>query len=208
MNIKRVTPVIFAVGLGLLALIGLLIPLPAVNDILLNWVSFIAAAALLIGVLNLLSVHIRRATQERNPYSGILTVSMVAVFVFAITDALGLTQNLVEAVFTWVQSPLEAALASLLAFFLLLAGFRLLKRERTVWSLLFVATAVLVLIGSVLPTLTILPARLGVWAGLMQRFVQEVAVTAGMRGLLLGIALGTITLSVRILLGTEQPYNK
>jgi hypothetical protein len=39
-------------------------------------------------------------------------------------------------------------------------------------------------------------------------FVQNVVVTAGLRGLLIGVALGTLLLSLRLLMGVERPYNK
>ena len=37
-------------------------------------------------------------------------------------------------------------------------------------------------------------------------WLENVVALAGMRGLLIGIALGTITLSIRILAGWERPY--
>ena len=72
MVIKRGVPVFIAVFLGFLTLLGLIVPLPEVNRIVLNWASFIAAIALLLGILNLFSVHTDRLFHERNFYSGIL----------------------------------------------------------------------------------------------------------------------------------------
>jgi hypothetical protein len=42
----------------------------------------------------------------------------------------------------------------------------------------------------------------------LQQFIDNVIVNAGVRGILIGIALATITLSLRLLAGVEQPYNK
>ena len=42
----------------------------------------------------------------------------------------------------------------------------------------------------------------------VQHAIQNVIVISGVRGLILGIGLGTILLSIRILLGMERPYNK
>lgn len=75
-------------------------------------------------------------------------------------------------------------------------------------GLSFLLTALLVLLGNVLAVLTLVPAPIRMLVAQFQRVVQEVIVTAGMRGILLGVALGTITLSLRLLLGMERPYNK
>ncbi|MCP5099434.1 MAG: hypothetical protein GY943_28095 [Chloroflexi bacterium] len=210
MIIKRGVPVFIAVLIGLLTLVSLVVSLPQLNNILLNWASVLAAIALLFGVLNLFAIHTKRLFRNRNIYSGILVLSMLAVFVLAVTDTptVGLTNDGVGLVFNWIQFPLEAAFSSLLAFFLLIAGFQFLKRQRNGWSVLFILTAILILLGHVLTTLLLVPDSIQQIADQGRRVIEEVFVTAGMRGILLGIALGTITLSVRLLLGMERPYNK
>ena len=52
---RRSLPWITAFSVGLLTLIGLLLALPQVSDLFLNWAGFLAAVALLLGVLNLLA---------------------------------------------------------------------------------------------------------------------------------------------------------
>ncbi len=210
MVIKRGVPVFIAVFLGILTLLGLVVPLPEVNRIVLNWASFIAAAALLLGILNLFNVHSHRLFKERNLYSGVLILSMLAVFAMAITDSPGIaiTQNGVDTIFNWVQAPLESALAALLAFILLITGFQMLRNRRNGYAFLFLLTAMLVLLANVLAVLTLVPAPIRDIVEQFRRLLEEVVVTAGMRGILLGIALGTITLSIRLLLGMERPYNK
>jgi hypothetical protein len=208
--IRRSLPLAIAIIFGLLTLIGLLLPLPELSDLVLSWAGFLAAVALLLGVLNLFTVHLNRLFIDRNLYSGILLLSMLAVFALAITDstAVNLTENGVTAVFNWIQAPLEAALASLLAFFLLLAGFQLLKRQRTIWTILFLITVVLVLSSNALLSSTLLPPEANSLLRAVQDTIANVFVTAGMRGILIGVALGAITLSLRLLVGVERPYNK
>lgn len=208
MIFKRGIPLFIAVSIGVLMLVGLLVPLPQISDILLGWATFIAAGALLLGVLNLFIVHSRRLFREQNFYSGVLIVAIVAVLGLAVTDGIGITQGGVDEVFRLVQAPLEMAIASLLAFFLVTAGFLLLKRQRTGWSVLFLVSALLVLVGQLLVSSTATPAAVSQIARLADRVLQEIVVTAGMRGILLGVALGTVTLSIRLLFGMERPYNK
>lgn len=207
-TLKRGLPLAIAIAFGLLTLVGLLMPVPALTDLLLGWVGFLATIALVLGVLNLLAVHLQRAASEQNFYSVVLVLSVLTVFGLAITDALSITDNGVTSVFNWIQVPLETALASLMAFFLLFLGFHMLKNQRSVWAMLFWITAVLILFSNVFTTTALLPASVREIFAQFQIFVNDIIVMAGVRGLLIGIALGTITMSVRLLLGLDQPYNK
>ena len=207
-TIKRGLPLAIAIAFGLLTLVGLMLPLPALTDLILGWVGFLAAVALVLGVLNLLAVHVQRATSENNLYSAVLILSILAVFGLAVTDALSITDNGVASAFDWIQVPLETALASLMAFFLLFLGFHMLKSQRSVGAILFWLTATLVLFSNVFIATALVPASIRNVFLQIQTIINDIIVIAGVRGLLIGIALGTITMSVRILLGFDQPYNK
>jgi hypothetical protein len=208
-TIKRGLPLAIAIFFGLLTLVGLLLPLPALTDLILGWVGVLAAVALVLGVLNLLAVHAQRATAENNLYSLVLIVSILAVWGLAITDALSITTNGLAKAFNWVQVPLESALASLMAFFLLFLGFHMFKsRQRNIGVILFWLTATLILFSNVFITTTILPASIRNLFVQIQAIINDYIVIAGVRGLLIGIALGVITMSLRLLLGLDQPYNK
>lgn len=199
--IKRTLPVALAIAFGLLTLLGLLI-IPAVGATLVSWAAFLAAVALILGVINLLGVHTRRLTKG-SLYSGALVLSMLAVFALAITDLFGFTDDGVGSVFEVVQAPLEMAVASLLAFFLLFAGFRLLQRQRSIWAALFVGTVLLLLLAR-----TTLPSFLATIVDPVAGLVNDIFVSAGMRGILIGVALGAIVVALRLLAGVERPYDK
>ncbi len=187
------------IGVFVIVAAGLLLGLDA-GTTLVTWASFLGAIALVMGVLNLLAVHLRRAVRG-NVNSIVLVLGIAGMLAMPLADTLGLTVNGAEQAFALVQAPLESALAALTAFFLLFGGMRLLRRERRGWSLLFLISALLVLLGSV-P----LPAGLAPLFGDIRRVIDEIVVNAGMRGILLGIALGTITMSLRLLTGIERPY--
>ncbi|MFQ5401524.1 MAG: hypothetical protein ACE5E7_18240 [Anaerolineae bacterium] len=207
MTLKQGIPLTITLIFGLLTLVGLILPVPALTDLALNWAAFIVAVALLLGVANLLAVHAKRLFSG-NVYSGVLVLSMLAVFALAITDHMRLTDNAVDNVFQQVQAPLEAALSSLLAFFLLFSGFQLLKRQRTIWSVIFLFTAVFMLLSSALSYFAFLPDPLAHLLVQLQELTSGIIVTAGMRGILIGVALGTILISVRVLTGVDRPYHK
>jgi len=209
MLIKRHLPFAVALLVGVLALAGILLDSVQINNLIMNWASFLAAAALLLGILNLFAVHIARLVGGRNLYSGVLVLSMIAVFGLAIADseAVGLTKDGVTAVFNWVQAPLEAALASLLAFFLLFAGFRVLQKRRSSWSLLFLFIVLFMLVSGALVSSALLPAETMQWLRQIRELIDGIIVTAGMRGILIGVAMGTIMISLRLLAGLERPYS-
>jgi hypothetical protein len=198
---KRIVPVALAIALGLVSLVGLVF-VPAVGATVVSWAAFLAAVALLLGAINLLGVHLRRATQG-NGYSAILVLSMLLVFGLAITDFLGFTDRGVENVFDLAQVPLEMAMGSLLAFFLLFAGFRLLQRRRTAWTALFAVTVIVLFLAS-----AALPSFLATVIDPLVAVIDGVFVSAGMRGILIGVALGAIVVALRLLTGLERPYDK
>ena len=207
-RVKQYLPLGIAILFGWLTIMGLLFNLPVVNNLVLGWAAFLVAAALLLGVLNLFVVHLNRLIKGRSGYSLVLLLSMLGVFLIAFLDSRNANSGLLDSYFTWVQAPLEAALASLLAFFLLFAGFQLLKRQRTVWSIIFMITAVLVLVADSILIINLLPAPVNDIFFQIQDVIRNIVVVAGMRGLLIGVALGTVTLAVRMLIGLERPYNK
>ena len=198
--LKRGLPVALAILTGLAVLLGLLLFQPLAN-LLLDWTALLGTAALILGVINLFAIHARRAVGG-NGYSLVLVLSMLAVFGLAVTDGAGLTQDGVNTVFNVVQAPLEAALASLLAFFLLFAGFRLMRHRWNFATALFLLAAVVVRVfQSPLPEFVATAVRP------VHSFIMTVLVNAGIRGLLIGVSLGVVTLSLRLLAGLERPYS-
>lgn len=196
---KNGLPVLLAVVFGVLTLVGMLL-VPPLGQMILGWASLLAAFALLLGLGNLFLVHLKRAIRA-NPYSLLLILSMGIVFLAGTADLLGLTENdLSQQLFEWLQRPLESAFSSLLAFFLVFAGFRLLQRRRDGWSVLFLVTVIVLLLP--------IPGAAANLFTVLRNLISDLFVTAGLRGLLIGIALGTITLSLRLLVGSERPYSK
>ena len=198
---RSTLPLALAIAFGLATLLGLLL-VPELGATLTGWASLLAAVALLLGILNLLSIHSKRLAQG-NMYSAVLIIGMVAVFALGVTDSLGFTSNGVQTIFNLVQSPLEAALASLLAFFLLFSGFRMLQRRRSRWSLLFAATVIVMFLAR-----TPMPAGVGNIFSSIGRTISNLIISPGIRGILIGVSLGAIAVSIRILTGSERPYDK
>jgi hypothetical protein len=195
--VRKTVPRVLAITFGILTLIILGIDASQAS-LLTGWASFLAAVALLLGIINLFSVHFRRMFKG-NFYSLVLIAGLAATLVMGFTGLFGGA----ETMFTYVQAPIEAALGALLAFFLFFAALRLLRRNHSVWSFLFIAIVIIFLLGT-----TLLPAFLSDLFTTINYLVSLIFVSAGVRGILIGVALGTITVTLRLLLGSEQPYNK
>ena len=167
---------------------------------MLNWAIILAGFAVFIGILNLCQVHFKKiqAKQKGGVYSLLLVISLVATFLFGLVNPAQ-----AQIVFNTVQLPVEASLMALLAVTLTYAGIRLLRHRRNLLSVIFLVTALLILLGTApLPFLGDIPG-LSDW---VRPFIAQVMAASGARGLLLGVALGTLTTGLRILFGADRPY--
>ncbi len=95
--------------------------------------------------------------------------------------------------------PGESALLALTAVTLLLAGMRLYRSRRHVNSVLFIVVALLTLLSAA-------PLIYPPLVKTVMDFVNAVA-TGGLRGLLLGVALGTVVTGLRVILGIDRPQS-
>jgi hypothetical protein len=200
--IKQWFPILTATLTGLVVLIGYLIPISPwthYRDLMIKWAVIVAAFAFVLGIFNILRVHGGRAFRLRRGwlYSLALLLAAVAASIPPLLASDTLTQQL----FDYVIGPLGAALAALVAFTLALAAFRLLRVRHSVEAVLFLLIVALVLLGST-PIAGI--------EGLADTrdWIVSVPGMAGMRGLLLGVALGTVVTALRILLGSDRPHSE
>jgi hypothetical protein len=205
-----------------LALITLLSVAPApflpdisgLSDGIIQVATVVGAVAVIIGVLNLIMVHLGKLSKPRvsSIYSVITVLTFAAVLILHFLELRGIVQvtvpaqaNSGEPVVTLtlmdvLQVVIESALSGLLFFFLVYAAYRMMRRRVTIWGALFVVTLVLVLIGYVMPPGSILSS--------VREWILRVPVSAGTRGLLIGIAIGTITVGVRVLIGQDRFFRE
>ncbi len=203
-KILPVTNAIIAIVAGIFVLLGYFFPLVfgSIRSTLVGWAIILAAFALLLGILNLALVHWKKATSNApgNLYSLILLGSLILTLIFV--GLSGPTGGLSLWLFNSFQVPVEVSLLAVLAIILVYAGARLLSRRPHWTTILFLLTVLLVLLGSV-PLLFI-----GEVAPLtiVHDWLTQVPAVAGARGLLLGVALGTVAAGLRILIGMDRPY--
>lgn len=186
-----------AIGVGLGALVGLLLggQLSSLTNFLLQVAVITVAVTILMGVLNLIGVHGGRLLRRRRGwvYSLFLLISLFAVLILRITGQDETNQTLLET----VQVSVEASLGALVLFALVFGAYRLMRRRVTISGMIFTVVVIIVLIGA-LPLTVVAPLTA------VRDWLLAVPVSAGARGLLIGIALATVVTGVRVLTGQDR----
>jgi len=169
-----------------------------------RWAILLSATALLLGILNLLAAHMHKVTQQETgwPYSALLIIILLGTLVLGLV--FGPDNRVVLSLFEYIQLPVEATLMALLAVSLAVAGVRMVARRRDVYSLIFILTALLVLLGTA-------PWPFGgggmtAYFGWLRNWLAQVWAAGAARGIVLGIALGAVATGLRVLLGADRPY--
>ena len=179
------------------------------NEVI-GWALIIGPFALVLATATLVQTHlnrIRRRTEHWQysflVFAGILT--MVAVGV-----PFGPQNPVFEWFYNYVQVPMDATMFSLLAFFIASAAFRAF-RARTFEASLLLITALIVMMGNVPVGDLIWNTVLG-WlpiddgASGARQWILDNPNLSARRGIILGVSLGVISQSIRIILGIERSY--
>ena len=209
-SISRISLVAIAGIVGVLILAGYFFPVPVLTNlrvILLNWAVILTGVAVFIGVGNLLLVHFKKIQRKEkgSNYSIIMIIALVATFLLGLAGRyIPLSATLYAGTFDYVQLPIEASLMAILVVTLTYAAIRLLRRRLNLLSIVFLLSALLILfftvsvplLGEVLPGLS----------AVLRPFISQVLSAAGARGILIGVALGTLATGLRVLLGADRPY--
>jgi hypothetical protein len=168
----------------------------------------VAAFAMILGFFNVFSVHANHVIRQINLYSLMLLLSIVGVVLVSFAEVLlnpgsnlaqqGVSGVWMTRVYKYILIPIQASLAALLPFVLGFAAYRMLRVQRTGGAAIFLITAILVLLGQVpLLNLTALST--------VREWIIRVPAMAGMRGILLGVAIGITATALRVLIGADRP---
>jgi len=195
-----------AIAVGLIVLLGYFLPQyisEGLRTTLVGWAVILAGVATLVGVFNLIVAHLHKVSSP----SGRDFYSVFLILAFVITLVVGLilspSDPNFQVVVTSIQAPIETSLMAVLAISLAYAGLRLLQRRKGWMPVLFAISAVVFLIlGSGLFAGAEGVPGLGAIVGFLNRLP-----IAGARGILLGVALGSLTTGLRILFGADRPYS-
>ena len=207
MRMRAPVATAIAIAIGLIILAGYFIPdtnLQNIRNVFLSWGATLGGIAMLVGIANLVAVHWRKLSDPRRKDY----YSAITILAFIVTAGAGLVlwqkdPTSYQHVITNIQEPVEISLLAILSVTLAYACLRLVQRRGSAMTIVFIASTLLFLFLSS----GLLPSAqpdtfLGGVLGFFNRLPQ-----AGMRGILLGVALGSLTTGLRIILGSDRPYS-
>lgn len=179
---------------------GLTTAIGGIGYFLVSWAALVTAFVLFLGFTNVVSVHWGRI-QTKKPgavYSMILLLSLFGTLILGMGG--GPTAASTQFIFNYILQPLEATFFALLALFMATAAYRAF-RVRSLETFFFVLFAVIVLLGQV-------PVSIYLWPEfpVIKDWILNVPALAGIKGILLGVALGVIATGLRVLMGADRPY--
>ncbi len=203
----KIINTIIAIISGVIVLLGYFIPSPLIQSMrqpLLDWAIILSGIAGLIAILNLVfSVHWKRLKEngESKGFSFVLFIAFILTLIAGIF--LGPSNTGFQKLVTAVQVPIESSLMAVLAITMAFSSIKMLQRQKNWMGFVFFLSVVIFLIinSGVLAFTTDIPVINDLLSGFHQVPV------AGARGILLGIALGSLATGIRVLIGSDRPYN-
>ncbi len=212
---KRRIPILLTAFVGIAFVVQFFVPhrpFSALQGLLTDWVQIIAAFAIWLGALNLMRVSADSVyRKERNwPYATIIIASFLAVSIIGFFFSGGARFQDPGTPFDWmyqnVYNPLSATMFAMLAFYVASASYRAFRARNREATLLLLA-GFLVMLGRVPigDTLTgFLPE--GYRLSNLTDWIMNVPNKAGQRAIMIGIALGIVSTSLRLILGIERSH--
>lgn len=212
---RREIPLILTAVIGLTFFIQFFVPHQPMGDLadtFSDWYSIISAFAIWLGALNLMKISIEKISKKQKDW--FFAVSTIASFLVIIIVGFffsGGRQFLdLGTRFDWlyrnVYSPLSATMFALLAFFVASASYRAFRARNAQATVLLLA-AFIVMVGR---------TPFGDWiTGFMPvgwqmsnltNVIMNYLNVAGQRAIMIGISLGIVSTSLRIILGIERSY--
>jgi hypothetical protein len=189
------------------------------------WFEILAAIAFVLGGINLFSQHLRKISAQKAGwgYSAVTLISFLAMFLAGILKIgvnperpdypwSGSYQTEGSALwwlFEYAFNPLKATMFALLAFYMASAAFRAFRARNTEATLLLV-TAFIILLAQTYAGTWLTAAVPDEYSALtfpgLKTVIMGVFNTAGQRAIMIGIALGVVATSLRIMLGIDRSY--
>ncbi|MDP2858749.1 MAG: hypothetical protein Q8P50_12330 [Bacillota bacterium] len=200
---RRELPALITAVTGVVYVLAGFLNIPALSTMkghLDKWFLIVAATTIMVGVVNLLNVHLDSIRHQKQGHGN----SVLLLAALAGTVLLGLSETSqgtnYRNLYRYVLSPLSGTMYSLLCFYIASAAYRAF-RMRNADAVLLLATAVILMLG-------VVPVGDVIWAGLpgVSQWLMNVPNTAGMRGILIGATLGAVATGVRIILGIERGH--
>ena len=167
---------------------------------ILRWILGISSFAIVLAVASLVRHHIRKIREKKElPYSITLLFSLVITaftgFVWGIKSGTPF-----DKIFNYIQIPLQSSMFAILAFYMASAAYRAF-RARNIEATLLLLAAFIVMIG-IIPIGDLIHPYIPSFA----QWILDVPNLAAKRGIAIGVGLGIIATSIKIILGIERNW--
>jgi len=224
-QVKKLAPLVVAFAMGVFFAIQYYIPHPFTDKMLsgmADWFVVISGVAMGLGIFSLFYSHYHKI-KRRAPAWGFSYVMFIALFGMIATgiyfaNAEVVTETGKQTFYGWIYQnlmvPLQSTMFSLLAFYVASAAFRAFRAKTKEATLLLVA-AIIVMFARVpmgeyvyaqIPTFQVggvtMPPAIGDITGWIMKTINM----AAQGGISLGICLGIIAMSLKIIFGIEKSY--
>lgn len=175
-----------------------------------DWFSIVQACAIILGVLNLMKVSAEKVIAHKEDwfYAIVIILSFIAMVYVGMYEGedFGVEGTNFDWLYRNAYIPLSSTMFALLAFFVASASYRAFRARNFEATLLLIA-AFFVMLGRVPVGESIswfMPDgwRLADFASWIMNYPQA----AGQRAIMIGIGLGIVSTSLRIILGIERAH--
>lgn len=207
--LKRQLPLAITFIMGVAFAFQYYIPHPVSEEAITSvskWMQIISGFALLLGIASLFHVHAVKIKRQVPGwgYSFVLYLGIVVTILVGFWAKGEIKVDGAQTGFGWMYDymmvPLQGTMFSILAFFIASAAYRAFRARSREASVLLIA-AVIVMMGRVPLGQFLLP-----WTWDVTQWLLNVMNSAVRRAILIGVSMGSIALSLKIILGIERAY--
>lgn len=218
---KRTIPLLITFVTGFILVTAEYVPpLGIVREDVLVFFQIIAVFAFFLGGGSLLKINLTKISRRSADWKySIVTVVgffiMLTMGVFKLGNPAGIAGDLnasgswFQNLFDGILAPLSSTMYSLLAFYIASASYRAFRAKNTD-AIMLLTAAFAVLLGQTFVGV-IMTSWLPEWLSFfrienLSLWLLTVANQAGQRAILIGISLGIISMSLRVILGIERTH--
>ncbi len=203
---KKSIPILIVFITGIIMVMQYFVP-HAASEFLFTYandfVIVIGILALPLGIFSLMRGTVNKALKD--PKERFYSLATIVGFLVMVLSGLQRSQfttpgSLLQNLFYYIMIPCQATIFSMLAFYIASAAYRAF-RVRTLLASVLLVTAFIVMLR-IIP----LPEPLSSWNSSLVQWILAVPNMAAKRAIIIGVGLGAISYSMKIILGIERGY--
>ncbi|MEW6050022.1 MAG: hypothetical protein AB1644_03030 [Candidatus Zixiibacteriota bacterium] len=218
---KRTVPLFITFFVGTLLIVSVFLPpVQSMGENFTLFFDIIAVFAFFLGGGNLVRIHLDKVSRRKKDW-GYSLVTLFGFFLvlasglFKIGNAGGIAASVTasgswfQTIFERVMNPLSSTMYALLAFYVASASYRAFRAKNREATILLIAAFVILLgrtpFGTMI-TAWIPDSLSALQVPNMAIWIMSSPNLAGQRAIMIGIGLGVVSMSLRVLLGIERTY--